>query len=101
MIYLPLTIELFNQTWCIRAATTGEIGSDLGQCRTDQHEILINPNQLEESMLHTILHELTHAIELKLDLNLDERQVDLIALGIISLFRSNPSFIELFGNNNE
>lgn len=95
MIHLPIEIELFSQTWRIRAARQGEIDTDLGQCRPDQLEIVINPNQSGESMTHTIMHELTHAIELKLDLELTERQVDLIALGYINLFRLNRGIYEM------
>lgn len=95
MIYLPFKIELFSQTWTVRAARSGEIGTDLGQCRTDHLEIVVNPNQTEESMIHTIMHELTHSIELKLDLELTERQVDLIALGYINLFRLNHGLYEM------
>lgn len=95
MIYLPFEIELFSQTWHVRAARPGEIDTDLGQCRPDRLEIVINPNQNSESMTHTIMHELTHAIELKLDLELTERQTDLIALGYINLFRLNHGLLEL------
>jgi hypothetical protein len=102
MIYLPMTFDLFHQKWRIRAARTGELVEDLGQCRPDQHEIVINPNQTEESMTHTILHEIVHSWEIKLDLDMTERQVDLIALAMIDFFRSNPRAIELItGENNE
>jgi len=72
-----------------------EIGDDLGQTRPDLFEILLNPNQSPESMLHTLNHELLHAIELKLQLELTERQVDLLALGLIDLFRTNPNMLNL------
>jgi hypothetical protein len=92
-MYLPKNFKLFQQTWTIRAAGPGEIDSDLGQCRPDQLEILINHNQVPESMSQTLCHELVHSIEQKLMLELTERQVDLIALGIIDLFSSNPDLI--------
>ena len=57
---IPDNFILFNQTWAIRTATPGEIGDDLGQCRSDTHEIVINPNQNEESIRHTLTHELIH-----------------------------------------
>jgi len=93
MIYLPITFQLIGQTWTIRAANQFELVDDLGLCNPDQLEIIINPNQAEDSMLHTILHEIIHSIEIKLCLELTERQVDLLALGILDLLKSNRDFI--------
>ncbi len=95
MIHLPITFRLFSQQWTIRTALPGEIPEDLGQCRPDLHEIVVNPNQSQESMAHTIMHEITHSIELKQHLELTERQVDLIALGFIDLFRRTPDLMEI------
>jgi hypothetical protein len=95
MIYLPMTFRLFDQTWTIRAALQGEIGDDLGQCRPDSHEIVLNPNQAAESMTHTMFHELVHSWELKQHLELSERDVDIIALCLIHFFRGNPEYIRL------
>jgi len=93
---IPETFTLFNQRWQIRTAEQFELNDDLGQCRPDQFEIVLNANQSEESLRHTVLHELCHCIEQKLHLNLDERSVDLIALGLIDLLSNNPDFLTLF-----
>lgn len=98
---IPNKFKLFSQNWTIRGALPGEIGDDLGQCRPDQLEIVLNPNQCPDQLQHTLLHELTHAIEQKQQLELTERQTDLIALGIIDLFRSNPGFIDILGDNDD
>jgi Zn-dependent peptidase ImmA (M78 family) len=95
MLNLPMTFDLFSQTWTIRAAQPGEIESDLGQCRPDQLEILINPYQSSESQMHTLWHEITHAFEQKLQLALTEQQVDLLALCLLHFFRTNTEFTEL------
>ena len=94
---IPNQFKLFNQTWRIRLAQPMEISDDLGQCRPDLFEIVLNPNQSPESILHTLNHELIHAIEHKLQLELTERQVDLVALGLMDLFRSNPAMLQLLG----
>lgn len=88
--------RLFSKTWRVRSAEAGEIGSDLGQCRPDQLEIILNPNQSQESMIHTLAHEICHSIELSQDLDMTERQIDLMALGIIDLVRNNPGFFNQF-----
>ena len=93
---VPQTFTLFNQTWQIRTAEKFELQDDLGQCRPDQFEILVNTDQCEASLRHTLLHELVHCIEQKLHLELTERHVDLIALGLIDLFADNPDLLTLF-----
>ena len=95
MAQIPNTFTLFSQQWQIRTAEAYELGDDLGQCRADQHEIIISPNQNAETLIHTLLHELVHCIELKLQLELNERQVDLISLGLIDLFRNNANMLSL------
>jgi hypothetical protein len=95
-MHIPKQFRLFSQTWTVRTAEPGEIPEDLGQCRPDQLEILINPNQVPESLIHTLVHEVIHSIEQKQQLEMTERQVDLIAMGLIDLFRNNPNFYEVF-----
>ena len=95
MAQIPDSFTLFGQTWQIRTANPHELQDDLGQCLADQHEIIISPDQNAETLIHTLLHEFTHCIELKLHLELTERQVDLIALGLIDLFRNNPNMLSL------
>lgn len=98
---IPKKFKLFSQTWRIRGAVTGELPEDLGQCRPDQLEIVINPNQVPESMMHTLAHEIVHAIEQRQQLEMTERQVDLMALGLIDLIRSNPGIMEIFNEDQE
>ena len=93
---IPTKFRLFSQTWTIRGSQPGEIGDDLGRCHPDQLEIVLNPNQVAESLIHTLAHEIVHSIEQKQQLELTERQTDLIALGIIDLVRTNPKIMEIF-----
>jgi len=98
---VPETFTLFNQQWQIRTAAKFELENDLGQCRPDQFEILVNTDQCEESLRHTLLHELVHCIEQKLHLELTERHVDLIALGLIDLLSNNPDLLTLFNKEHD
>lgn len=94
---IPQRFRLFNQTWTIRLSHPMEIGDDLGQCRRDTREIVLNPNQVPDTLIHTLNHELIHAIEQTLELELTERQTDLLALGLMDLFRTNPMMLGLLG----
>lgn len=90
MAQIPDEFKLFSQTWRIRTGTPKELPTELGMCYPDTNEILLNPGQTPDSLLHTLLHELVHAIETKMHLEMSERQVDCMALGLIDLFRNNP-----------
>lgn len=92
MIELPFTFELFGQQWRVRSSKPYEL-TDLGLCKPDDFEIVIDINQTAETKIHTLTHEVIHAIEQKLQLEMTEKQVDLISLGIIDLLRNNPNFL--------
>ena len=93
---IPDTFKLFQQTWHVRTGTEKELPNELGMCYVDSNEILLRTQGLPaDTIIHTFLHELVHSIEQKLELDMTERQVDLMALGLIDLFRSNPSMVEL------
>ena len=93
---IPDTFKLFQQTWHVRTGTEKELPNELGMCYVDSNEILLRTQGLPaDTIIHTFLHELVHSIEQKLELEMTERQVDLMALGLIDLFRSNPAMVEL------
>ena len=93
---IPDTFKLFQQTWHVRTGTEKELPNELGMCYVDSNEILLRTQGLPaDTIIHTFLHELVHSIEQKLELDMTERQVDLMALGLIDLFRNNPQMVEL------
>ena len=93
---IPDEFKLFSQQWLVRTGTEKELPNELGMCFPDTNEVLLRTQGLPaDTVIHTFLHELVHAIEQKLELDMTERQVDLMALGIMDLFRSNPHMVEL------
>lgn len=88
--------RLFSQPWTVRYGKDTELTDELGLCLPDKHLILIDENQNTASKKHTLTHELVHAVEQKLLLNLTETQVDLLALGLLQLFRDNPHLLVVF-----
>lgn len=96
MSYIPGEIELFSELWTIRPGTDKELTNNHGMCYSDSCEIIFNPNCTWDNTLHTVMHELIHAIETKCHLDMTERQVDVMALGLLHLFRQNPQLLELF-----
>lgn len=97
MAQIPNEFELFAEIWQIRTGTNRSMPDHLGLCQPDQREILLNPDQTEQSLQQTLLHELLHAIEQKLHLELTEHQVDLLALGLLDLFKNNPEMLTILG----
>jgi hypothetical protein len=97
MAQIPDTFELFSETWTIRTGTDIEMALNNGLCLADSNLILLNPNQTDEGLIHTLVHELIHAIEVKLDLEMTERQVDCMALGLLHMFKTNPDMLTLLG----
>jgi hypothetical protein len=93
---IPNKFKLFGQQWTIRIGTDLELAGDLGLCVSDDTLILLNADQTEQSLKHTIAHEVIHSIEQKLHLGLTEQQVDLIALGLLDLFTETPEMMNLF-----
>jgi predicted Zn-dependent protease len=93
--------KLFGQEWSIRMGTELELDTDLGRCVVDQNLILLNDTQTEASLRHTLTHELIHAVEQKLHLGLKEKQVDLLALGLLDLLSSNQELKNLFGEKHD
>lgn len=96
----PNKFKLFGQEWTIRIGTDLELDTDLGRCVVDDNLILLNIDQSEASLKHTLAHEVIHSIEQKLHLNMTEQQVDLIALGLIDIIADTPDMISIFGAKN-
>jgi Zn-dependent peptidase ImmA (M78 family) len=88
--------RLFSQEWNVRYGRETELDDELGLCLPDRREILIDERQNTDSKKHTLTHELIHAVEQKLLLNLTETQVDLLALGLLDLFKNNPHLMVVF-----
>ena len=95
MAQIPSKFQLFSQQWHVRPGTDKELPDELGKCYPDSNEILIRPDQTADSIIHTFLHEILHSIEMKMHLEMSERQIDCMALGLMDLFRNNPDMVGL------
>jgi hypothetical protein len=93
---IPPTFKLFGQTWTIKTGTDKEIDGCLGMCYASSNDILIAPYQKYDAVMQTLLHEILHAIEEKMHLEMTERQIDCLSVGLIDLFRNNPELLVVF-----
>ena len=92
----PINFKLFNKNWTIRKSYNQELTDAMGMCYPDRQEIAIDTAYPASQVKHVIVHELVHAIEMTLDLEMTERQVDLMALGMIDLLMNNPQLQQYF-----
>jgi hypothetical protein len=98
---IPNQFKLFNKPWTIRPSQFNELRDDMGLCMTNNLQVIYDSSFPYEEIEHIIMHELVHAIEQTLQLDLTERQVDLMALGIIDLIKHNPELIAYYMENTD
>jgi hypothetical protein len=68
-------------------------GDSVGKCFSDQCKILIFNELPEQVKYETILHEQLHFISDKLNLNLSEKQVQGITIGLLSIIKDNNNLL--------
>lgn len=70
----------------------------LGLCDPNKKQISLSANQSDDELISTLWHEILHlcSMEHPDDLCLTERQVEILELELVKLFRRNPKFFDLF-----
>jgi hypothetical protein len=91
---IPTSIRFLGRTFPVIMRTKDSGFSDNGLFDHDTLTIQIKEGQIPAEEVDTILHETVHGISYFMDLNLSERQVRLIATGLVALFQDNPEFAE-------
>ena len=72
-----------------------------GQINYQTSIIKINNTLDEIEQKLTLLHEIVHGIDEKMNIGLEEKQVDNIANGLITVLIDNPEFAKLFMKGEE
>lgn len=67
-----------------------EMPDELGLCHSDIQQIWLAESNTDETMLNTLLHECIHTIDHTYNLDMTERQVDVMATALIAFARDNP-----------
>ncbi|MGI0012932.1 MAG: hypothetical protein ACREBU_05745 [Nitrososphaera sp.] len=81
-----------GKTYAVRwFASSGEV-TDLGRCVPRHQRLDLSPDQTLESMQDTLLHEVLHALSNELRLELEEGQVQRLAVGLLDVLWHNPKF---------
>ena len=74
---------------------TEEGAGALGKAHHIRNRIVLSSGYKRQRTYRTFWHELIHCIEYERGLDLEEREVDQIAMGIVELFKDNPHLIEM------
>lgn len=89
---MPDALRILSKKWSVRTQTP-KGGKDVGECTFSTATIWVSPNQSIDHQRDTLLHEAMHAIEEELGAGMRERQIKLMATGILDLLRSNPALV--------
>lgn len=101
MSSFPKTINVIEQNYAIEYDES--LKNALGQCDGNTLKISILPNQSANVEADVLMHEVIHAIEMAMYLNMSERQVFCISVGLLAVLKRNPQFLEYLNKviNNE
>lgn len=87
---IPSYVDILGKQYRI---VTKKMRKEFGTCDYSKSLIKINKDSDEEQMRDTILHECIHAIDQELDAGMKERQVRLLATGLLHWLRANPAIL--------
>jgi hypothetical protein len=101
MTTIPSTIDVIGRKYQVEYDDS--LKGLLGVCDSDGLKISILPGQVKAMELDTLLHEVVHAIEIAMLLNMTERQVYCVTVGLLAVLKNNPHFLEYLNKaiNNE
>lgn len=92
MTTMPSSVDVIGRTY--ELVYDEGLKGLVGLCDSDVLKISILPGQVKCMEVDTVLHEVVHAIDIAMFLNMSERQVYCITVGLLSVLKSNPQFLE-------
>lgn len=84
---LPASVRIMGKAWEVQER---EMKDAHGKTYPHAQLILIHPDLHQTQRQDTLLHEIVHAIDHELDLDMTERQVRLLATGLLGVLIDNP-----------
>jgi hypothetical protein len=93
--YRPEVVRILGRNFYVLYSSLTEGGMEqLGLTHPDEGIINIRNGQTPIEEKDTILHELIHVVDHLMGTEMNERQVTLLAHGLIGLFQDNQEFAE-------
>jgi hypothetical protein len=84
------TIDILGKRWSVQWKRPGKL---FGRCDSRACLIRVDPDCAADQRRDTLLHEVVHAIDNELDTRMKERQVRLLATGLLHFLRANPEAV--------
>ena len=91
----PSHVRVFGRNFYITYSSLLEGGmTDLGLTHVNEGLVNIRNEQHPLEEKDTLLHEFMHVIDYVMGLELSEKQITVMAHGLVGLFQDNPEFAE-------
>jgi hypothetical protein len=88
----PEVVRVFGRNYYITYTGIENGMTNLGLTHFNEGLVNIREDQRPIEEKDTLLHEFIHVIDHVLECELDERQVTILAHGLIGIFQDNPEF---------
>jgi len=91
----PKKLQILGKNYAVQFVNPAPLADDehqdCGRCLDSEQRILVQYDLPPELERDTVLHETIHAIDYVLQLELTERQVSVLASGLLAVLKANPS----------
>jgi hypothetical protein len=88
---LPTSLNIIGRE--VPVKVVDDLPNQLGEFSYEEYSIKIKSGQHPLAEMDTLLHECIHAIDDCFQLNMSERQVYCMAVGVIALLRDNRNML--------
>lgn len=90
---LPTVVNILGKPYTIAVVESLDDGASVGEMSEHLQQILIAAGQTFENERDTVLHEIVHSVEYRLLLKMREKQVAILATGLLQILRENPKLV--------
>lgn len=88
----PEVVRVFGRNYYILYPSSDMGITNLGLTHFEEAIINIRDGQQSVEEKDTVLHEVLHVLDRVMETDLDEKQVTVLAHGLIGIFQDNPEF---------
>lgn len=93
---LPADLDVIGKTYRVVKVAPSSDGSH-GECLDKQQELRIAPDLTLAQEQDTLLHEMLHAIDYAMNGKMSERQISVMATGLLCVMKHNPALLRYLG----
>lgn len=89
----PKRVKVGSRYYDIEYVASVDADDSLGECDYLPQKCLIKEGQAFEGERDSVIHELFHAVDENQQTDLKEKQVHMLASGVLTLLRDNPKLV--------